>query len=128
MIPRDPNTVHPPLGAYTHAIEVPSKRRLLFLSGQIGIAPDGTLADGIENQLRQVWRNIAAILSDARLKLADIVHVTTYVTRTDHLAVHGLIRKEVLGTHRPAATGLCVTALAMPEVLCEVQVVAAAPE
>jgi enamine deaminase RidA (YjgF/YER057c/UK114 family) len=122
----DPSTVHAPLGRYTHAVEVPGGTRLLFISGEVGIKPDGTLADGIENQLRQTWQNIAAILHDSRMTLNDVVKVTTYVTRPEHLAVHPRIRTDVLGEHRPAATGLCVNALATPEILCEIEVVAAA--
>ncbi len=78
------------------------------------------------NQLRHTWANIATILSNTGMKLTDIVHVTTYVTHPEHLPVHGGIRKEILGAHHPAATGLCVSALAAPEILCEIQVVAAA--
>jgi enamine deaminase RidA (YjgF/YER057c/UK114 family) len=123
----DPDTVHPPLGRYTHAVEVPQGTRLLFISGEVGIRPDGTLAEGIEGQLRQTWKNIAAILGEANMRLGDIVKVTTYVTRPEDLAVHPRIRSEVLGEHRAAATGMCIHALATPEILCEIEVVAAAP-
>ena len=61
----DPADIHAPLGCYTHAIEVPGNMRLLTVSGEIGIRPDGSLAEGIEGQLRQTWANIAAILSAA---------------------------------------------------------------
>jgi 2-iminobutanoate/2-iminopropanoate deaminase len=122
----DPSTIHAPLGSYTHAIEVPPDARWLFVSGEIGMKPDGKLAEGIEDQLRQSWTNIAEILRNADLTLKDIVHVTTYVTRPEHLAIHPRIRTEVLGEHRAAATGLCVSALATPEILCEIEVVAAA--
>jgi 2-iminobutanoate/2-iminopropanoate deaminase len=122
----DPSTIHAPLGSYTHAIEVPPDARWLFVSGEIGMKPDGKLAEGIEDQLRQSWTNIAEILRNAALTLKDIVRVTTYVTRPEHLAIHPRIRTEVLGEHRAAATGLCVSALATPEILCEIEVVAAA--
>jgi 2-iminobutanoate/2-iminopropanoate deaminase len=122
----DPSTIHAPLGSYTHAIEVPPDARWLFVSGEIGMKPDGKLAEGIEDQLRQSWTNIAEILRNADLTLKDIVRVTTYVTRLEHLAIHPRIRTEVLGEHRAAATGLCVSALATPEILCEIEVVAAA--
>ena len=125
MMSHDPPTVHAPLGAYAHAIEVPPNARLLLLSGQIGMEPDGKLAMGIEAQLRQTWANIAAILRGADLELTDIVDVTTYVTRPEFLAIHPRVRAEVLGEHRAAATGLCVSALATPEILCEIRVVAA---
>jgi 2-iminobutanoate/2-iminopropanoate deaminase len=88
--------------------------------------PDGMLAEGIEGQLRQSWANIAEILRNADLTLKDIIRVTTYVTRPEHLAIHPRIRTEVLGEHRAAATGLFVSALATPEILCKIEVVAAA--
>ena len=122
----EPADIHPPLGSYTHAIEIGPNMRVLTVSGQVGLRPDGTLADGIESQLRQTWKNIAAILKSADMKLADIVKITTIVVRVEDLKVHPRIRTEVLGTHRAAATGFCVTALATPDMLCEIEVTAAA--
>lgn len=123
----DPADIHLPLGSYTQAVEIPGSMRLLTVSGQVGIRPDGSLADGIESQLRQTWANIAAILKAADMALSDIVKITTIVVRTEDLKVHGKIRAEVLGQHRAAATGFCVTQLATPDMLCEIEVIAAAP-
>lgn len=123
----DPPQIHPPLGRYTHAVEVGPNTRLLTISGQVGIRPDGTLADDIESQLRQTWANIAAILGAAGMALSHIVKITTIVVRPEHLAIHPRIRSEVLGDHLAAATGFCTTALAKPELLCEIEVTAAAP-
>ncbi len=122
----DPADIHAPLGSYTQAVEISGDMRLLTASGQVGIRPDGSLADGIEGQLRQTWANIAAILSAADMKLSDIVKITTIVVRTEDLKVHGKIRAEILGQHRAAATGFCVTQLATPDMLCEIEVIAAA--
>lgn len=100
--------------------------RVLTVSGQVGIRPDGSLAEGIEGQLRQTWANIVAILESGNMKLTDIVKITTIVVRVEDLKVHPRIRTEVLGAHRAAATGFCVTALATPEILCEIEVTATA--
>lgn len=121
----DPAEVHAPLGSYTHAVEVEPNTRFLMLSGQVGVRPDGTLPEDIEGQLRQTWANIAAILSAAGMTLSDIIKITTIVVRPEHLAVHPLIRSEMLGQHRAAATGFCVSALATPDILCEIEVIAA---
>jgi 2-iminobutanoate/2-iminopropanoate deaminase len=122
----DPAAIYAPLGAYTHAVEIPAGTRMLTVSGQIGIRPDGSLAEGIEAQLRQSWANIAAILDSAGMTLTDIVKVTTIVVRQDDLKVHPKVRSEVLGSHRAAATGFCVSALANPDILCEIEILAAA--
>jgi enamine deaminase RidA (YjgF/YER057c/UK114 family) len=124
----NPADIARPLGAYTHGVEVPAGFRCLVVSGQVGVRPDGSFAEGIEAQLECAWSNIEAILRSAGMTLADIVKVTTYVTRPEHFKVHPTVRARFLGSHRPAATGLCVSALATPELLCEIEVIAAAPQ
>lgn len=47
---------------------------VLYLSGQIGARPDGSLPDGIEAQSRQVMANIGAVLSKAGLGFGDVFH------------------------------------------------------
>ena len=50
---RDPRTVHPPLGAYTHQAEITGSPRWLVLSGQIGVGGlDRGLAVRRPGQLR----------------------------------------------------------------------------
>jgi enamine deaminase RidA (YjgF/YER057c/UK114 family) len=39
---RNPATVAPPLGAYSHVVTVPGGSALIVLAGQVGNAPDGT--------------------------------------------------------------------------------------
>ncbi len=87
--------------------------------------PDGTVAVGIEAQLECAWANILSILAAAGMSALDIVKVTTFVTHPDHFKVHPKVRARVLGDHRAAATAVCVSALASPEFLCEVEVIAA---
>ncbi|HSA82236.1 MAG TPA: hypothetical protein VLE23_15575, partial [Geminicoccaceae bacterium] len=36
-----PATIHPPFANYCHATLVPSAARWLYISGQLGIRPDG---------------------------------------------------------------------------------------
>ena len=61
----NPDTVVAPASFYSQAAEVGPGKRWLHISGQVGAAPDGTLADGFEAQSDQVWRNIAALLAAA---------------------------------------------------------------
>lgn len=41
MITHDPDDVPAALGGYTNALEVPAGRRVLFISGQIPVTPEG---------------------------------------------------------------------------------------
>ena len=51
-----PNTVAEPFGPYSHAVEVPEGSRLLYISGEVGVLPDGTVPQGIEAQAEACWR------------------------------------------------------------------------
>ena len=46
-----PPTVAPPLGAYSHGLGVVKDPRWVFISGQLGRHPDGTVAEDAEGQL-----------------------------------------------------------------------------
>ena len=52
---------------------------MLYLSGQIGNKPDGTLPAGIEAQSRQVMDNIGAVLKSAGLAFNDVVKCTVMI-------------------------------------------------
>lgn len=49
---------------------------VLYLSGQIGIGPGGSLPEGIEAQTRQTMENIGAILTSAGRGWDDVFHCT----------------------------------------------------
>ena len=57
-----PDTVAPPFGPYSHAVEVPADSRLVYISGEVGVRPDGVVPDGVEAQADACWRNIIAIM------------------------------------------------------------------
>src|SRR5512139_2975345 len=49
---------------------------MLYLSGQLGNKPDGTLPAGIEAQARQTMDNIGAVLKRSNLTFGDVVKCT----------------------------------------------------
>ena len=57
-----PTDIHPPAAKYSHATSVPPNARWLYLSGQVGIAPDGTIPGDAAAQAEICFANIAAIL------------------------------------------------------------------
>ena len=52
---------------------------MLYLSGQIGNRPDGTLPEGIEAQSRQVMDNIGGVLKLAGLGYGNVVKCTVMI-------------------------------------------------
>jgi 2-iminobutanoate/2-iminopropanoate deaminase len=113
-------------GKYSLAAEVPAGAKLLFVSGQVGTAPDGKLAPGFEAQCEQVWKNIGAVLTEGGMTYKDIVKVTVFLTDSRFVAPYRDVRdRHIKETPYPASTLLVVQALADPAMLVEVEVVAA---
>lgn len=120
----NPPDVTAPVGGYSHALEVPPGRRLLFISGQIPELPDGSVPDGFEAQCRAVWANLRATLAAASLEPRHLVKVTTYLTHRDQADANGRIRREMLGGHQPALTVVVAQTLSSPWLL-EIEAIAA---
>jgi 2-iminobutanoate/2-iminopropanoate deaminase len=73
-----------PAFGYAHGVEITGAQRLLFLSGQVPVAPDGTVPTGIEAQTLQVWSNIIGHLGAADMTLDNLVKVTVYLSDRSH--------------------------------------------
>lgn len=100
---------------------------LVFLSGQIAIDPATAALDReatIEAQTRQVWRNIAATLATAGLRLEDVVSATVYLIDMAEFPRMNAAYAEMLGDVRPARTTVAVAALPLGARI-EIAVVAA---
>ncbi|MCC6472271.1 MAG: RidA family protein [Burkholderiales bacterium] len=121
----DPPSIPKPSGSYTHGIEVDAGTRLLFVAGQTPGRSDGSIPDTIEEQLDVVWQRIGAVLAGAGMGYSDLVKVQTFVTRTEYLPKTSAARLKYLGSHRPTATLVCITQLADPRYMVEIEVIAA---
>ena len=121
----NPPCVHAPLGLYSHTVSVPEGTELLFISGQVGVRPDGATPSTIAEQADQVFANIVALLQSHGFGPTDIVKLTTFmVAGQDGDAVRAARRKH-LGAHRPASTAVFVSQLVDPAWFVEVEAVAA---
>src|SRR5437762_6533960 len=121
-----PSTVAKPFGPYSHAVEVPEGSRLLYISGEVGVLPDGAVPQTIEAQAEGCWRNIIAILADAEMRVQDLVKITTYLVRPEDVAAAGAARAKHFGDARPGSATIIVKALVNPSLLIEIEAVAAA--
>lgn len=115
------------IGSYSDAIEAAAGLRWLHTSGTPGISPaTGELPKDIEGQTRQAWANILAALTAADMTIHDLVKVTTYLTRPGDKPAYVKVRKEVLGDVKPAFMLSVVNELITPDMLVEVEIIAAA--
>jgi 2-iminobutanoate/2-iminopropanoate deaminase len=122
----NPSTVAPPAAMYSHSVEVPPNARWLFIAGQLGMRPDGTLVEGFEAQHDQIWQNTLAILADAGMGPENIVRLNVYSTDPDGLKFLTPHRQKYLKPdHVPSSTWVVVRQLANPRYLVEMETVAA---
>ena len=126
--PLNPSTVRAPFARYSHGVEVAPAARLVFCSGQLGIAADGTVPVTVEDQAERCFANIHAVLREAGLGFADLVRINAYVTRREDMAGYMAVRDRFVGDPPPASTLLIVSGFTRPEFLVEVEAVAAASE
>lgn len=122
----NPARVHPPVGAYSHCVKVPANAEWLVIAGQVGVSPAGKVANGIEKQAEQTFRNILACLKANGMGKQDLVKFTVFLTDARHVGAYRAAREKVIGNDTvPASTLLIVDALAMPELFIEVEATAA---
>jgi enamine deaminase RidA (YjgF/YER057c/UK114 family) len=122
----NPPDVAPPLSSYSHGVVAGPGLRWLHVSGQVGVAPDGSVPDGAEPQMRQAWANALAVLSAAGMTRDDVVKVDVFLTRPGDVPLYRAARDAALEGRRPASTLLVVAGLADPRWLVEIELVAAA--
>jgi enamine deaminase RidA (YjgF/YER057c/UK114 family) len=124
--PLNPRILPAATGNYTHGVQVDGASRMVFVSGQVPWADEqGKIPDSFEEQCRMVWRNVLAVLAEARLGVQNLVKVTTYLSDRQYRALNSKIREEILGEHAPALT-VIICDIYAEEWLLEIEAVAAA--
>src|SRR5262249_28389146 len=125
-----PHTIHDigvarQIGSYSDAVEAKPNLRWLMTSGTPGLAVGGNLPEDITGQAELAWQHVVGLLEKADMTVADIVKVTQYLTRADDIAAYAKVRTRFLGQVRPASMLLVIPQLVWPEILVEVEIVAA---
>lgn len=101
---------------------------LLFIAGQVGYRPDGSLPETIEEQTEWVLRRTEEVLRLEGLTLSDLVEVVSYHPDMQaNLAGFLETKKRFIGEPFPAWSMIGVSGLTRPEFLLEVRAVAAYP-
>jgi 2-iminobutanoate/2-iminopropanoate deaminase len=117
--PRNPPSLHAPLAAYSHQIEITYRERQLMMAGQVGMRPDGSVPDDAIEQLGVALDNVERNLEAAGMELADLVKLVVYLVGDwDNDARRALVAAR-LGAHRPCMRAIWVAALAGPTLRVE---------
>ena len=111
---------------YAQGTRVADASQLIFVSGQVGVDPDGKTLDGIAAQAEQAVANLNAVLAEAGLSPDAIAKLTIYLTDPAHVGPFMAAAGPTLPAEPPATTLLIVQALAAPDLLVEIEAVAVA--
>jgi reactive intermediate/imine deaminase len=97
------------IGTYSQAVRVD---RTVYLSGQIGLDPASMqMVDGIDAQIHQVFKNLAAVASAADGTLADVVKLNVFLTDLGHFPRVNEIMAQYFSAPYPARAAVGVAAL-----------------
>ncbi len=124
----NPPQMPQPASRYSQMALADGASRRLEISGQIGVHPDGTLAQGLADQLDTALANIDRALAATGMTRANLMKITVYLTENtpEAVATYRARRDHWVGDNAPpAATLLIVAGLASPALVVEVDAVAA---
>ncbi len=115
-------------GTYTHVVKT-SGQSLVFIAGQVALDAQGqVVGEGdLRAQAHQVFQNLRTALEAAGASFEDVVKLVTYVVnyQPEHRALLAEVRPDYLpASNPPASTLLGVQALALPQLLIEIDAVA----
>ena len=99
----------------------------IFLSGQLGLGPDGKLVgEDISSQTRQTLENIKTLLKEAGCDLTDVIKATVWLTNVQDFTDFNKIYAAYFSTNPPARSAVC-SSLMIPAAKVEVEVIAFHP-
>ena len=98
------------VGPYSHAVRAGG---FLFCSGQVALDPEAgvLVGESVEDQTRQVFANVRAVLKEAGLGLSDVVKTTVFLQSMDDFGAMNGVYAEAFGEHRPARSTVAVAGL-----------------
>ena len=111
-----------PVGPYSQALKIGD---VLYCSGQISIVPEtgDVLTGSIEDQVKQVMKNIGAVLKEAGCSFSNIIKTTIFLTNLDDFQRVNEIYATYFNPPFPARS--CVQVAALPKgVDVEIEVLA----
>ena len=111
---------------YTHVVKSPPGT-MVFISGQGGAAPDGTMPADFSSQAKNTFENLKRCLTLAGASFKDVVKINYFVTDLSHTAELRKVRSAYLDMNQPPASTLVQSGLTTG-LLLEVEAIAIIPE
>ena len=111
---------------FSHGKLVPAGAEWLVTAGQTGLNIDGQPGEGIEEQADLAMKNLYQIVKEAGMDSDDVIKMTIFYLDPAYLPTIVAARNKYFGQDfRPASTAVGVSAFARPQLLMEVELIAA---
>ena len=100
------------VGPYSQAVAVPAGT-MVFLSGQIGLVPEtgNMVSDKLEDQVRQAFANMQAVIDASGGRLDQIVKLTLFLTDLSQFGLVNNIMADIIPQPFPARSTVGVSSL-----------------
>lgn len=121
----NPESAPAPFSRYSQAVLAPGNYRWLYISGQVGCDKQQKLAADFQSQATLAWQNVVAVLTAGGMSVHDLVKVTILLTRASDVPASRQSRDQVLQGAAPASTLMVLAGLARPDMLIEIEAIAA---
>ena len=97
----------------------------IYLAGMVGLDENRKVVEGgFEAQAVKTFENLKLVLETAGASMEAVVKLNIYVTDMDNIVKFREIRARYFSPPMPAATGVEVSKLILPELLIEIEAVA----
>lgn len=108
------------IGPYSQAIDL---GEVVFTSGQIPVAPDGSISEDVAEQARQCMENLRAVLEAAGSSMDKVVKTTVFITDINQFGTINEVYAGFFAQPYPARS--CVQVAKLPKgVAIEVEAIA----
>ncbi len=108
------------IGPYSQAIDI---GEMIFTSGQIPVAPDGSVSSDISEQTRQALLNLKAVVEAGGSSFDKVIKTTVFITDMAQFGAINAVYSEFFSEPYPARS--CVQVAALPKgVSIEIEAVA----
>ncbi len=100
------------VGPYSQAVQAPAGK-MVFLSGQIGLVPatGEMISDKFEDQVKQAFSNMQAVIEAAGGKLENIIKLNLFLTDLGQFGIVNALMAERLPQPYPARSTVGVSSL-----------------
>lgn len=127
IIRKNPSTVPAPVGEYSHVTVIPKNSTLYTFSGQIGIDFEGNIPGNHQRQVENTFKNIKRVLESEGLNASDVIKVNIWSVDEIDWNHFDKVWNDFFIVN-PSMTIAYISALGLPEIKIEIEILTAKSE